>query len=80
MRTGVCPELGFRRATEAEMSDSKPELPKKVDVELDLEDLDKVSGGTGIGGAIRGPQRPVGPVPTEPTVPSGPGIFQIEAV
>jgi hypothetical protein len=57
------------------------EAPKKVDVELDLDDLDKVSGGAGIGGAIRAPRQPSAtpPDPISPEVPAG-GIFQIEAI
>ena len=52
------------------------EAPKKVDVELNLDDLDKVSGGGGIGGAIRSPRPPASPSPE----PVNPGIFQIEAI
>jgi hypothetical protein len=67
-------------AAPSEEADAKPEHPEKADIELDLAELDKVSGGT-----TAAASRTVGVyqiVPIAPDAETDPvgGVFQIEAI
>lgn len=61
----------------AEQTEAKPENPEKADVELNLEELEKVSGGTSAVGVYQ--IIPIAPPEGETTTNTG-GVFQIEAI
>jgi len=75
-----------------EQEEGKPEHPEKAEVELELAELDKVSGGAG--GAVAGSRQiaastqavgvyqivPISPDATAEDAPAVPGVSQIEAI
>jgi hypothetical protein len=72
-----------------EKVDGNPEHPEKTDVELELAELDKVSGGTGFRAAPTAASSdavgihqivPITPEGEAEQAPDAAGVFQIEAI